>query len=142
MLGGWYFILCKEQVMNGRAKCTGPRNSCPSSPPSLQQPQKWPPHHITDGAQGFVRLMLICRVKPGGQYLLASYRAKSKLLSQHLGPAVIQASARLADLFSSHSVDWLSHHAPSMHYPFLLLLPLPEILTPSQSLFSTFPCPF
>ena len=118
MFGCWYFILCKEEVRNRRAQS-----------PVLRTAALPPLHHCSNRRQEFV----------GGQDLPTSYRAKSKLFSQHLRPAVIQTSAWLVDLFSSPQIlillfGYLSR-PPHTHYPFLLSFPLPKILISSPPSF-------
>lgn len=61
--------------------------------------------HTIDCGQRFVRFMLICHIKPSGYYLSLSYRTEPELFS--LRPAVIQTSARLADL--PFSPPWVSN---------------------------------
>lgn len=133
MLGGWYFILCKEEVRNRRAQ--SPVRRTAALPPL---------HHCSSLRNGHLATFINRRQGfVGGQYLPMSYRAKSKLFSQHLSPAVFQTSAWLADLFSSPGIlirlfGYLSG-PPCVHYPFLLSLPLPKILISSPPGFPALP---
>lgn len=155
MLWGWHLIASQEELVHRAAQCTGLRTRplhplLPSRPhstllwrrPGLALEMASMPHHWPQEGICQTNADLSDRVR----WSMFPYTIQGKVPALQPSPktcshpSLSPAGWSVFLSTSPRSVDW-SQRAPNVHYTFLLLLSLPEILIPSSPS-SSFSLPF